>query len=232
MDTSLAVDAGSCQETDFQKAEKITPKGSGGWPTDRKYYLKKFPGMKLRVKGRPCVTCGGRLSRCVYGDSVIELEQLPMPRLADTSVTLPPKFKNNLDFYFKKYLANDPPNLFLYGPTFIHEISEPLHKTSARLFGLIKKFNQLVPRTTDVVWLPAACVFVKTARINQKLLKLNHILFDQLKHQFVNDSHPWHGFYDEYALTIPLSSMKVDDVHLRQEYYNVLMEHFVSVFCN
>ncbi|ELU11794.1 hypothetical protein CAPTEDRAFT_190029 [Capitella teleta] len=214
------------------RAENITPKVRGGWPTDPQYYLDKYPGMKLQVTGRPCFSCGGRFSRCVYGNSVIELEQLPMPRLADASVTLPPKFNNNLDFYFKKYLANDPPDLFLYGPTFIHEIAEPVNRTIARLFDLITMFNKLVPRTTDVVWFPAACVFGKKAKNNHKLLKLNHILFDQLEYQFVNDSHPWHGFYDEYALTIPLSSMKVDDVHMQQDYYNVLMEHFASVFCN
>ncbi|ELU06416.1 hypothetical protein CAPTEDRAFT_198401 [Capitella teleta] len=199
---------------------------------DVSYYRKKLPRINLKATTRPCYTCGGRFTRCTKDESIVELEHLPLPYLTDEAISLPPEFRTTLDFYFRKYLREDTPDLIIFGPPFNHEISAPVSVTKHRLRYLIKVFERMIPTSTDFVWLPSARVFGKNAHvINSKLLTLNHALFDQLKSRFLNSSDKWNGFYDEFALSHPLKSMTVDGVHMKADYYNVLMQHLVSLFC-
>ncbi|ELT95995.1 hypothetical protein CAPTEDRAFT_199026 [Capitella teleta] len=88
-------------ECKLLRAERIQPLVGDGHPPDVNYFLKIFPDIRLKTKPRSCGTCGGRLTRCINGNSTVEIEHLGLTHLEDRSLQLPPAYTTTLQFYFK-----------------------------------------------------------------------------------------------------------------------------------
>ncbi|ELT95994.1 hypothetical protein CAPTEDRAFT_199025 [Capitella teleta] len=219
-------------ECKLMRAERFQPLVADGYPPDVNYFLKIFPDIRLKTKPRSCRTCGGRLTRCINGNSTVEIEHLGLAHLEDRSLQLPPAYTTTLQFYFKKYLKNNYPDLLIIGPPFIHEREQPLSKSKMQLKGLIDSLTELVPASTDTIWIPQSTTWrTDVENINSKMVALNHAMFDRLGKRFVSEWDNWNGFHDEHALTCPIENMRLDSVHMEPGYYDVIMQHLFAMYC-
>jgi hypothetical protein len=160
----------------------------------------------------------------------VRVEHLGLAHLNDSSLTLPPLFNTTLDFLFKAYLKDSVPDLVIFGPPFIHEHGLSLSRTKQLFIQLHFKLRQVLSLSTDVIWMPSACTWM-SKKINDRLVALNHFVFQSLKSRFMNEKDNWFAFYDENSLACAIPGLKADGVHMQHEYYNVIMEHLLNMFC-
>jgi hypothetical protein len=156
---------------------------------------------------------------------------LGFTHLDESCLRIPPEFNTTLDFYFRKYLSQEPPDLVIIGLPFVHEGERNTSEVIRLLRILIKQLEEVLPTETDVIWIPQSHSWSPR---NGDIGKLNEALYHQLRSRFLDATDRWWGFYNEKAMTAPIGhfGLRADSVHMQWEYYLVAMELFLGLFCS
>ncbi|ELU12318.1 hypothetical protein CAPTEDRAFT_189459 [Capitella teleta] len=208
----------------------------GEYLPDTSYFEGTHQVGTLIKEPRSCNACGGVRYNCIKDNSTIHVEHLGLASWKDTSLQIPPRFNTTLEFYFKVYLKDNPPDVIVLGLPFLQEKTQPVERNTQQLNKFISKMTQLVPLTTTMFWLPAGAESTQnncsvTNNVNKQIVAVNRALFDRLGSRFLNTSDAWFGFYDEHALSCSAQPMWKDAESLGSAFYDVLVHLLLALFC-
>ena len=149
----------------------------------------------------------------------------------DKSLTIPPNYTTSIEVYFHQYLVKEPPDVVLLTLPIVHEMID--HNDNAtvvleELQTFIAYTEKVVPKNINVLWIPQTHTQKGN---NTDIVRLNCAVYDQLRSRFLNVLDPWWGFYNEHSMTAAAEDLHADSVHMQKEYYEIIMELFLSLFC-
>ena len=210
----------------------------------------------VKLNNPTCSTCGGIITECQFSQYdagkkySISLEHIPIFNVIDETIQLLDELNNTIvsttqEFILRYYLEGRYPDLLIIFLPFHHAKFNKVETVRSNIHLLRSLVHKYVPLTTKVFLIPTHGEFEST-RTNTKykhrkfhgflannlIYKLNHILFNVFKDDFIDDNNNICGFFDLWKMASTREKWSLDGIHMQTIWYESVVRMFLETFCN
>ena len=139
------------------------------------------------------------------------------------------------------------PDLFLVFLPFFHIKRQPLKSLKTRIKIFLDEVKHVIPKSARIVYVNTYSEFESARRgktlflLNrryenmlaaEKILKMNHILYQELEKDLLNASSRIHSFLDLFSISLGRDKWCIDGIHMLPVWHDSIMSMLWETYCN